>query len=294
MSGIPPLSDATIGHAHRETVDERARRLLLPARRRQRGHGEAVERGVEAPELVLRQQAEVVDALVSRRERLELSSLGSVAREHELRVFRQGVGPARASPSARRAARRSRRRTSLRDRTAGASARPCPPARGRRRRASTPGPTQACRRRGCPRATVCATVSRWSSRGQSSRRAVRSASRRGRGKMFSQTAVDDARPLREAVQREHLEQERVDRLLLHPDRVRRDLSELARDPGEPRPPRAGRHVPHLDRQPRGVLYRGAVRLMDGRQVGRRRCGEHDGLRLVAPDDLLESASQCTG
>ena len=34
-----------------------------------------------------------------------------------------------------------------------------------------------------------ATVSRWSSRGQSRRRAARSAKRRGRGKMFSQTAV---------------------------------------------------------------------------------------------------------
>ena len=138
-----------------------------------------------------------------------------------------------------------------------------------------------------PSSDGCATVSRWSSRGQSRRRAVRSAKPPRPGEDVLADGRDDARPLVEAVEREHLQQERVDRLLLHPDHVGPDCTQLPGDPGQPLAPRAGRHVSHLDGQARGGIRR-PVRLVHSRQVGGRRRGQHDRPRLEAPHDLLQS------
>jgi hypothetical protein len=79
---------------------------------------------------------------------------------------------------------------------------------------------------------------------------------------------DDPGPLAEAVEREQLEQERVDRLLLYPDGVRAGGTDLAGKPRQALAPRPCWHVPHLDRQPRPRLRIGLpVRDVDARQVG---------------------------
>ena len=234
-----------------------------------------------------------MDAAGQRRD--QRSEIGPVAGDCELVLVAAATAaprPARASPSPRRSGPRSRRR-SRRPRNGSSSGSTCSgglePARDERdgrHRCGHPGRADPVdRRRGDRDQPV-------EPRPERAPGGTRTTALGGPGRCSRRRTRRSAGAGREPVQRQDLEQERVDRLLLHPDRVRADVSELPRQPDDPLAPRAGGHAPHLDPRPSAGLGR-PVRRVHARQLRRRRREHHRLARRTAPT-ISSSASQWIG